>query len=68
MTQLKNLSDAERAEVAHFLISSLHKGSDVDADEAWDTELAQRLQEIESGHETGAAVEQVFSQLRKKHS
>ena len=54
--------------MAHFLISSLHKGSDVDADEAWDTELAQRLREIESGHETGAAVEQVFSQLRKKHS
>lgn len=67
-TELKNLSDAERAELAHFLISSLHKGSDADADAAWDSELAQRLQEIESGKETGVATEKVFSELRKKHS
>jgi putative addiction module component (TIGR02574 family) len=66
--ELKNLSDAERAELAHFLISSLHKGSDADADEAWDRELAQRLKQVESGQETGEAAEKVFAELRKKHS
>jgi putative addiction module component (TIGR02574 family) len=66
--ELKNLSDTERAELAHFLINSLHKGSDADADKGWDSELAQRLKQVESGQETGEAAEKVFAELRKKHS
>ncbi len=67
-TELSNLSDADRAELAHFLINSLDQGSDADAEEAWDAELARRAQEIKSGQAVGEPAEKVFADLRKKYS
>jgi putative addiction module component (TIGR02574 family) len=67
-TALANLSETDRAELAQFLISSLDAGSDADADQAWDAELARRGEEIKSGKAIGTAAEQVFSELRQKHS
>ena len=67
-TKLSNLSDADRAELAHFLISSLDKGSDADAEEAWDAELTRRAEEIQSGRATGEPADKVFSELRQKYS
>ncbi len=67
-TELANLNDADRAELAHFLISSLDPGSDADAEEAWDAELARRAEEIQSGRATGEPADKVFSELRQKYS
>ncbi|MGH8554036.1 MAG: addiction module protein [Gammaproteobacteria bacterium] len=44
-----NLSEAERAELAHELVVSLDGAIDSDADEAWDAEIVRRLAEIDSG-------------------
>ena len=66
-TKLASLSQTDRAELAHFLIGSLHQGSDPDADEAWDAELAQRVAEIESGRASGEPIGKVFSELRQKY-
>lgn len=43
------LSDAERAELAHDLVKSLDEPSDPDAAEAWDREIALRLDAIDAG-------------------
>ena len=51
--QLAALSSQDRAELASFLIDSLDEESDPDAEEAWDKELAARLQEIKSGNAVG---------------
>jgi putative addiction module component (TIGR02574 family) len=43
------LPENERAELAGNLISSLDATVDLDADAAWQQEVARRLQEVESG-------------------
>jgi putative addiction module component (TIGR02574 family) len=67
-SELANLSEAERAELAHFLIQSLHQEADADAERAWDLELERRGQQIRSGHAIGEPAKKVFSELRAKHS
>ena len=67
-TQLATLSEAERADLARFLIQSLDSGSDKDAEAAWDAELERRADEIKSGRESGESADKVFSELRAKHS
>lgn len=66
--ELTTLDEAERAELARFLIRSLDHGSDADADSAWNTELERRAEEIKSGNAIGEPAEKVFSELRAKHS
>jgi putative addiction module component (TIGR02574 family) len=48
-TEALNLSEPERAELAHNLVASLDGPSEPDAEKAWDTEILRRLAEIESG-------------------
>jgi putative addiction module component (TIGR02574 family) len=67
-SELTALTPAERAELAHFLIASLEGESDSDAEKAWDAELAQRAEEIRSGSAVGYRAEDVFAELRAKHS
>lgn len=43
------LSEAERAELAHALVTSLDGTPDADAQDAWDREIAQRIREVEAG-------------------
>lgn len=43
------LSEAERAELAHSLVSSLDGPADADAEVAWDREIVRRLGEIDAG-------------------
>ena len=43
------LSEAEHAELAHFLVKSLDAPADADASEAWDKEILRRLAEIDAG-------------------
>jgi putative addiction module component (TIGR02574 family) len=44
-----NLTESERAELAHNLVASLDGPSEPDVKEAWDAEILRRLAEIDSG-------------------
>lgn len=44
-----NLSESERAELAHNLVTSLDGPADSDVEKAWDAEILRRLAEIDSG-------------------
>ena len=43
------LSEPERAELAHALVTSLDGAADSDAQDAWDREIVRRLGEIDAG-------------------
>lgn len=43
------LPEADRAELAHALVTSLDAPADADATEAWDKEIRHRLAEIDAG-------------------
>jgi putative addiction module component (TIGR02574 family) len=66
--ELSHLSIQERAEIASFLIHSLDENVDQDIESAWDAELVQRMQEINSGNASGELSSQVFADLRQKYS
>jgi len=66
--ELANLSEADRAGLAHFLIQSLHPDEDADAEQAWDAELERRGEDIRSGRAAGEPAERVFAELRAKYS
>ncbi|MEA5594270.1 addiction module protein [Rivularia sp. UHCC 0363] len=65
--ELSQLSTKERAEIAYFLIHSLDEDVDDNLD-AWDTELTQRLEDINRKTAIGEPSSQVFSELREKYS
>jgi len=44
-----NLSESERADLAHSLVTSLDGPADPDAGQAWDVEIQRRLAEIDTG-------------------
>lgn len=67
-TELTLLNDAERGELAHFLIQSLNPSSDEDADATWDSELERRADEITRGQAIGVPADQVFAAILAKHS
>jgi putative addiction module component (TIGR02574 family) len=67
-SQLALLPRPDRAELAHFLINSLDEGMDPDAESAWDCELDQRMQDINTGTAGGASAEEVVAELREKYS
>ncbi len=64
--QLALLSNQERAELAHFLLVSLEPEEE-GAAEAWDTEVAQRVDEIRSGRAVGKPADQLFAELREQY-
>ena len=66
--QLLQLPSGDRAALARFLIDSLNGETDVDAEDAWDAELARRAEEIRSGQAQGEPAAQVLAELRKKYS
>ncbi len=55
------LSDRERAELAHKLLVSLDGIPDEGAEEAWDQEIASRVQKIREGGRQGSAAQDVTS-------
>jgi putative addiction module component (TIGR02574 family) len=67
-SELAELTEEERAELAQFLIDSLHREWDPDAEAAWDDELAQRAAEIKSGTVTGKPADVLFAELHEKYS
>ena len=66
-TALAILPDAERPELAHFLIQSLESGVDEDAETVWDAELESRADEIKNQRASGEPAGKVFSELRAKY-
>ena len=69
--ELAALTERERADLAYFLLTSLHDttaDADVEVDEAWTAELARRADDIQRGAAVGKPADQVFAELREKHS
>ena len=46
------LTEAERAELAHDLVASLDGPADANAAQEWDAEVSRRLEEIDAGTAT----------------
>jgi putative addiction module component (TIGR02574 family) len=66
-TELVELSDADRANLAHFLIQSLPVPPALTESE-FDAELEKRAEEIRQDTEEGEPVEKVIAELREKFS
>ena len=66
--ELSQLSERDRAAIAQFLIRSRDPEMESDYESAWDRELEERMSEIRSGTAIGEPAEQVFRELREKHS
>jgi putative addiction module component (TIGR02574 family) len=67
-SELTSLTAIERAELAHFLIHTLDSEGEDDVEAAWGVELARRSEEIKSGGVEGKPAEQVFAEIRARHS
>lgn len=65
-SQAGTLSDAERADLAYYLLSSLEPKKEDDVAEAWRSEIARRVADIRSGK--GKPLEDVLAELRVRHS
>lgn len=66
-TELSRLSIQDRAELAYFLIHSLDEDVDDNVESAWEVELTQRMQEINSGIASSEPSNKVFNELREKY-
>ena len=66
-TEAGQLSSAQRAELAYFLISTLDDGHDDDAEAAWDAEIDKRVAEVQSGSAIGHPIEEVLAELRERY-
>ncbi len=69
-TQLLELSNEDRAALAHLLLESLDQEDGVEEidEAAWEAELVRRAEEMRSGKVVGAPVDEVLEKLRKKYS
>jgi len=61
------LSDRERAELAHKLLVSLDGVAEEGAEEAWDQEIAKRVQKIRDGTAKGRPAEEVLRDIESRH-
>ena len=64
-TQLAALTPGDRAELAHFLLSSLDSDEE-GIEAAWDAEALRRIDEIRSGRATGRPVDNFLAELRER--
>ncbi len=60
------LSEAERAELAHDLVMSLDGKPDAGTPEAWDAEILLRLAEIDEGKVSLIDAEEVSNRIRAR--
>lgn len=60
------LPTADRAELAHFLLSTLEP-EELGHAEAWREEIERRSAEIDSGKAVGRPVEDVLAELREQY-
>ncbi|HKJ33560.1 MAG TPA: addiction module protein [Balneolales bacterium] len=60
--QVLELSDKERAELAHLLIDSLNPVNEFESEEAWQKELKDRI----SRYEQGVSSTKSWSEVKRK--
>jgi putative addiction module component (TIGR02574 family) len=60
------LSEAERAELAHDLVASLDGTADSDAIDQWDAELLRRLAEVKAGTATLHSRDEFRQRLKER--
>lgn len=60
------LPEADRAELARFLIDSLDDSEDSDVEAAWDAELRRRVEQIEQGKTRLRPAQEVLAEIRDK--
>lgn len=65
-SQVGTLSEAERADLACFFLTSLEP-EDAGADEAWRAEIGRRVAEIRAGTARGRPADEVLAELRRRH-
>lgn len=65
--EVLQLSESDRAELAHLLIQSLDATWDADAEAAWDAELGQRLQRTEEGRSQLRPAFEVLAEITDKY-
>ena len=65
-SEVLRLPESERAELAHELVKSLDAPADVDAAEAWEKELLQRLAEVDAGTARLIDREELRSRMRTR--
>jgi putative addiction module component (TIGR02574 family) len=65
--QLSTLSPSERAELAHFLLTTLEPSPDEGVEAAWDAEVSRRVSEIRDGRVTGRPVDDFLAELRERY-
>jgi putative addiction module component (TIGR02574 family) len=65
--QALGLSESERAELAHRLLLSLDDVADEGAEEAWEIEVARRVEQIKNGTAKGRPAEDVFREIRARY-
>ncbi|MEW6087675.1 MAG: addiction module protein [bacterium] len=63
-----NLSEKERAKLAHKLILSLNNETDKGFGEAWEAEIERRIKEIKSGKAKGRPAQEVLAEIQAKYS
>jgi putative addiction module component (TIGR02574 family) len=62
------LSTAERAALAHDLLASLDGPADADAAQAWEAEIARRLDELERGQGQTVDADEALRRIDKSLS
>jgi putative addiction module component (TIGR02574 family) len=58
--QALELSEGERAEIAYRLLRSLDDAKEEGVEEAWEEEIARRVEEVKNGTASGIYAEEVF--------
>jgi putative addiction module component (TIGR02574 family) len=65
-SQASALSEAERAELAYYLLTSLDPEEE-GVEEAWRTEIARRVAQIRNGQAVGRPIDEVLAELRERY-
>lgn len=60
------LPEKERAELAHRILLSLEDTVETGVEEAWETEIAKRVERIRRGSAKGRPAEKVFHDIRAR--
>lgn len=60
------LSEHERAHLAQTLLQSLEPVADEGVEEAWNTEVARRMERIHQGTAQGRPADEVFRDIRAR--
>jgi len=61
------LSELDRAHLAQTLLRSLEPIAEEGVEEAWDAEVARRLERVQQGAAEGRPADEVFRDIRARH-